>query len=199
MCPVFLPHKCQFYLTIAQVASNLTAESFALPLQLRIPGNATMPETQRQMARSPVPANEPLPLFHLGYVSTETQHFSSETLIALLTEARTANAEHDVTGLLLYREGSFYQVLEGAESDVIATFEAIERDPRHASVRVLFKGETDTREFADWQMGFINLDGLDIDSLSGFSNFLSRDAQPQEFLENLSRGKKLALMFRSML
>ena len=102
-------------------------------------------------------------------------------------------------GLLLYREGSFYQVLEGAEDDVMSTFNGIERDPRHGSVRVLFKGETSAREFADWQMGFLNLDGLDIDSLSGFSDFLSRDAQPQEFLENLSRGKKLALMFRSML
>ncbi len=48
-------------------------------------------------------------------------------------------------------------------------------------------------------MGFLNLDGVDIESLSGFSDFLSRDAQPQEFLENLSRGKRLALMFRSML
>jgi hypothetical protein len=48
-------------------------------------------------------------------------------------------------------------------------------------------------------MGFLNLDGVDIESLTGYSNFLSNDAQPQEFLENLSRGKRLALMFRSML
>jgi hypothetical protein len=163
------------------------------------PGNTDMPNTERQLADTPPPNQDPLPLFHLGYVSSETQDFSSDALIALLTEARTENAKRDVTGLLLYREGSFYQVLEGRETDVISTFEGIEHDPRHDSVRVLFKGETPAREFADWQMGFLNLDGLDIESLSGFSDFLSRDAQPQEFLENLSRGKKLALMFRSML
>jgi hypothetical protein len=139
------------------------------------------------------------PLYHLGYVSTEALKFSEEALVALLSEARNANADRDVTGLLLYREGSFYQVLEGSESAVMATFQDIEGDPRHKEVRVLFDGETDAREFADWQMGFLNLDGVDVDTLSGFSDFMTRDAEPQEFLENLSRGKRLALMFRTLL
>jgi hypothetical protein len=54
------------------------------------------------------------------------------------------------------------------------------------------------REFADWQMGFLNLDSVDIETLTGFSDFLTRDAQPQEFLESLSRGKRLAMMFRAL-
>jgi len=139
------------------------------------------------------------PLYHLGYVSTEALKFSEEALVALLSEARNANADRNVTGLLLYREGSFYQVLEGSESAVMATFHDIEGDPRHKEVRILFNGETDVREFADWKMGFLNLDGVDVETLSGFSDFMTRDAEPQEFLENLSRGKRLALMFRTLL
>ena len=139
------------------------------------------------------------PLYHLGYVSTEAVKFSEEGLVALLSEARNANADRDVTGLLLYREGSFYQVLEGSESAVKATFRDIEGDPRHKEVRILFDGETYAREFADWRMGFLNLDEVDVDTLVGFSDFMTRDAQPQEFLENLSRGKRLALMFRTLL
>ena len=139
------------------------------------------------------------PLYHLGYVSTEAVKFSEEALVALLSEARNANADRDVTGLLLYREGSFYQVLEGSESAVMATFHGIEGDPRHTEVRILFHGETDAREFADWKMGFLNLDGVDLDTLTGFSDFMTRDAQLQEFLENLSRGKRLALMFKTLL
>jgi hypothetical protein len=138
-------------------------------------------------------------LYHLGYVSTEVVKFSEEALVALLSEARNANADRDVTGLLLYREGSFYQVLEGSESAVMATFHEIEGDPRHKEVRILFNGKTDAREFADWKMGFLNLDGVDVDTLSGYSDFMARDSQPQEFLENLSRGKRLALMFRTLL
>ena len=148
---------------------------------------------------SPQKAQNPHALYHLGYVSTEAAKFSEEALVALLSEARNANADRDVTGLLLYREGSFYQVLEGSESAVMATFQEIEGDPRHKEVRILFQGETDSREFADWKMGFLNLDGVDLDTLSGFSDFMTRDAQPQEFLENLSRGKRLALMFRTLL
>ena len=148
---------------------------------------------------SPQQAQNPDALYHLGYVSTEAIKFSDEALVALLSEARTANTDRDVTGVLVYREGSFYQVLEGSESAVMATFQDIEGDPRHKEVRVLFNGETDAREFADWQMGFLNLDGVDMDTLSGFSDFMTRDAEPQEFLENLSRGKRLALMFRTLL
>ncbi|MGA0336514.1 MAG: BLUF domain-containing protein [Luminiphilus sp.] len=148
---------------------------------------------------SPQQAQNPDALYHLGYVSTAAVDFSDEALIALLGEARSANTDRDVTGLLLYREGSFYQVLEGSEAAVMATFRDIEGDPRHKEVRVLFDGETDAREFADWQMGFLNLDGVDMDTLSGFSDFMTRDADPREFLESLSRGKRLALMFRTLL
>ena len=147
---------------------------------------------------SPQQAQDPDALYHLGYVSTETEKFSDEALIDLLTVARNANTDRNVTGLLLYREGSFYQVLEGSESDVMATFHDIEEDPRHKEVRVLFDGETESREFADWQMGFLNLDGIDMNTLSGFSDFMTRDAEPREFLESLSRGKRLALMFRPL-
>jgi hypothetical protein len=150
-----------------------------------------------QLSNSQISPNENA-LYHLGYVSTEAVKFSEEALVALLSEARNANADRDVTGLLLYREGSFYQILEGSESAVMATFHEIEGDPRHKEVRILFNGETDAREFADWRMGFLNLDGVDPDTLSGYSDFMTRDTQPQEFLENLSRGKRLALMFRTL-
>ena len=138
------------------------------------------------------------PIYHLGYVSTETEPFSQTDLVELLTVARSANAELSVTGLLLYREGCFYQVLEGDEFAVNKTFHNIEQDPRHQDVRVLFKGESQSREFAEWQMGFLNLNDVDADQLSGFSDFLNREAQPREFLANLSRGKRLALMFRTL-
>jgi len=94
-------------------------------------------------------------IFHLCYVSTETEHFTQEDLVALLGVARTANTEHDVTGLLLYREGSFYQLLEGNQGAVNHIFEVIKQDPRHKEVRILFSGETETREFSDWRMGFL--------------------------------------------
>ena len=138
------------------------------------------------------------PLFHLGYVSTETGHLDTQAMVELLIEARRVNTERNLTGLLLHREKSFYQVLEGPEEEVKRTFERIERDDRHTAVDVLFEGTVEQREFADWQMGFINLDGVELGALTGYSDFLSREDNAKDFLENLSRGKRLALMFRSM-
>ena len=137
-------------------------------------------------------------LFHLGYVSTETLDLGSAGMVKLLTEARRINTSRDITGLLLHRDRSFYQVLEGAEDVVRQAFDSIEKDERHTAIDVLFEGEIDEREFPDWQMGFLNLDGVNIETLQGYSDFLSRDDNAKDFLENLSRGKRLALMFRSM-
>ena len=137
-------------------------------------------------------------LFHLGYVSTEIGDLGSAGMVKLLTEARRINTSRDITGLLLHRDRSFYQVLEGAEDIVRQTFDSIEKDKRHTAIDVLFEGEVDEREFPDWQMGFLNLDGVDIETLQGYSDFLSREDNAKDFLENLSRGKRLALMFRSM-
>jgi hypothetical protein len=137
-------------------------------------------------------------LFHLGYVSTETLDLGSAGMVKLLTEARRINTSRDITGLLLHRDRSFYQVLEGAEDIVRQTFDSIEKDKRHTAIDVLFEGEVDEREFPDWQMGFLNLDGIDLEALQGYSDFLAREDNAKDFLENLSRGKRLALMFRSM-
>ena len=142
---------------------------------------------------------ESIKIFQLGYVSTESDSFSSQELVELLNQARSLNEKKDITGLLLYREGSFYQVLEGNSDAVTSTFQSIKKDPRHKNIRMLFSSDTDEREFADWRMGFLNLNDKDLEVLSGYSDFLNWDAEPQEFLENLSRGKRLALMFRTML
>ena len=142
--------------------------------------------------------SQPSALFHLGYVSTETGYIGTQGMIELMTEARRLNTQRNITGLLLHREKSFYQVLEGTEAEVRRTFASIEKDERHTAVDILFDGEIEEREFADWQMGFLNLDGVELETLLGYSDFLSREDNAKDFLENLSRGKRLALMFRSM-
>jgi hypothetical protein len=144
------------------------------------------------------PAAMTQPLFHLGYVSTETCRFEADDLVSLLNQARAVNASRDLTGILLYREGSFFQVLEGDQAAVQQTFRSIAGDDRHHEIEVLFSGPTEEREFSDWRMGFLNLDGLDIDDLQGYSSFLDKTPEARILLEDLSRGRRLALMFKSM-
>jgi hypothetical protein len=137
-------------------------------------------------------------LYTLGYASTETAPLGTAGLLELLNEAREFNLAHDITGLLLHRENSFLQVIEGRKADVLALYEMIKRDPRHQRVETLFEEAIAEREFSDWQMAFIELDGVDVSLLPGFSNFLMATERPRDMLEELSRGKRLMLLFRTL-
>lgn len=137
-------------------------------------------------------------LFHLAYVSTLREPMSSDDVVDLLRKARAYNQRRGVTGLLLMRGDSFFQVLEGYSEDVQAVFERVTADPRHHRIEVLFREPLDEREFGDWRMGFVELDGVDVSDLEGVSDFLSRDADPREMFTQLTRSKLLMLMFRQM-
>ena len=65
-------------------------------------------------------------------------------------------------------------------------------------VEVLFDEPLEEREFSDWRMGFIDLDGIDVSMLRGYSNFFDNNEEPRAFLKALSRGERLALLFRDL-
>lgn len=137
-------------------------------------------------------------LFHLGYASTETRPLSGNELLELLAFARDANERMDLTGLLLYREHCFFQVLEGNEEVVRKLYESISVDDRHYRLELLFEGPIESREFIDWRMGFVQLDGVDVKRLPGFSRFLEDGLGPRELFHEMSKTKRLMTMFRDM-
>ena len=121
-------------------------------------------------------------------------------LWALLELARANNEEKDLTGLLLHRQESFFQVLEGQKAEVLKMFEHIKADERHQRVEILFEGDIEAREFIDGRMGFVQLDGIDVSQLPGFSRFLQQDAEPRprELFAVLSKTHRLMMLFRDM-
>ncbi|MEM8826906.1 MAG: BLUF domain-containing protein [Pseudomonadota bacterium] len=93
-------------------------------------------------------------VFHTVYMSTPVTPFGSAELDDLLMQARRKNRAAGLTGLLLFAETRFLQVLEGEETAVRATFARIERDRRHKWVRPLVARTTAARQFADWSMAY---------------------------------------------
>lgn len=67
----------------------------------------------------------------LLYVSSTKRDLSEVALKPILATARNNNAVLDVTGLLLYIDGGFLQVLEGQRDVLHELYETIARDPRH--------------------------------------------------------------------
>ena len=93
-------------------------------------------------------------LFTMTYSSTAAEPFDDDDLAELLEESRVSNVAADLSGLLLYRQGRFLQVLEGPEPVVRDAIDRIGRDPRHRDMRVLVEESIDERRFADWTMGY---------------------------------------------
>ncbi len=93
-------------------------------------------------------------LFQLIYASTATRPFAEVDLRILLSNSRRRNEAAGISGILVYAEGSFLQVLEGPQNAVLETFERISRDPRHKRVIRLSRREIAERSFPGWSMAF---------------------------------------------
>ena len=107
-------------------------------------------------------------MFHLVYASTAVKAFSSEALLVLLQRSRAKNARLDITGFLLYKNGSFMQALEGEETVVRDLFATIAKEPRHRDILTLVAIPVPKRQFPDWSMGFQNLDGYEPKGVPGY-------------------------------
>jgi Sensors of blue-light using FAD len=107
----------------------------------------------------------------LIYASAGKKAFTDRDLTELLAKARIRNAAIGITGLLLYRNGSFLQILEGEPGTTQAVFDRIGRDPRHERLLLLHRGTTEQRNFSEWRMGFANLRKTPADS--GFVDFFA--------------------------
>lgn len=87
-------------------------------------------------------------MFQLIYVSTAVRRFREEELHALADRARTNNDRLGITGVLVYRNGSFLHVLEGEDEDTVRQlYDTIRQDDRHKWVTLLKASSLDERDF----------------------------------------------------
>lgn len=135
-------------------------------------------------------------MIHLIYASSASRLMSGDELVELLRQARAKNEKLHVTGMLLYQGGNFLQVLEGEEETVTELYEVIRSDPRHYDVTPILKRPVTERIFPDWEMGFSNLDGMDLSQLPGYTDFLQNPITPEYFAKNPSHAYVFLNTFR---
>lgn len=93
-------------------------------------------------------------MYYIIYLSAGTSWFSQPELEDILRVSIENNRLNNITGLLLYAEGNFIQLLEGEEGVVKKTYQKISQDQRHKGVTPIADGQAETRFFPDWAMGF---------------------------------------------
>ena len=92
-------------------------------------------------------------LLRLTYASRAADWLTRDDLRAIAESAQRHNRARGLTGLLLYVEGDFLQVIEGPGAAVERLFETIEADARNQWVTRLATERILRRAFADWSMG----------------------------------------------
>lgn len=109
-------------------------------------------------------------MYYLIYISSAVRPMGQEDLIEILKESREKNLRNKVTGLLLYADGNFIQVLEGSREKVLCTYNSITADTRHRNVIKLVSDPIKKRMFPQWSMGFAALSPDKLNELEGFIN-----------------------------
>ena len=133
-------------------------------------------------------------LIHLIYSSAALYEFSEEDLTLLLEKARVHNGSIGVTGMLLYAEGSFFQILEGEQAAVDLLFEKISQDPRHRQVVTIMREPIAKRSFGDWTMGYTSITAQDVGQIVGLNDFFMQASCFGQI--NQGRAKKLLSAFK---
>lgn len=110
-------------------------------------------------------------LVHCIYSSAETKTFTHEEIIALLEVARANNSKLGVTGILLYDNGSFFQVLEGEPSVVKSLYDKIGTDDRHRAVSKIVYEPIEERDFSEWTMGYAGITREELNRIDGLNDF----------------------------
>jgi len=114
-------------------------------------------------------------MIQMSYLSQASAPMSADQLLALLMQCRTNNTARGLTGMLLYGNGTFLQVIEGEDAVVDRLVATIEADPRHVGMRRLSRRSIERRQYADWSMGFERVTDDGLRQLDGLRDFSARD------------------------
>jgi hypothetical protein len=131
----------------------------------------------------------------LIYTSTASPLMSDLELTDLLAYSRIRNSNDELTGMLLYKDGSFMQVLEGEKQKVLSTFSRIQKDTRHKDIFLLREREMDGRNFDGWSMGFRSVKTLDLKNEPAFSQLSGELFSSRTYSDNPHIALKLLKSF----
>lgn len=121
-------------------------------------------------------------LTQLVYKSVATERMPKSKLYKILVQARGNNKLEGITGLLVFVDGTFLQVLEGAPEAVSKILRTITADPRHKDIKVIYKASVEQRTFPSWQMAYVSPSAKELATWAGLRDTTTVQAT-LDFLE----------------
>jgi hypothetical protein len=99
----------------------------------------------------------------LVYVSMRGSNCNETEIEKILIHSRKSNLHLDISGVLLYTDSKFLQLLEGEAKTVMNLYKSINLDVRHGQVKLVSVTPIKERSFSSWQMGARKITGSEID------------------------------------
>ena len=120
---------------------------------------------------------------YLCYISSEKIALEENDLLEMLFEYRKKYEEHSITGILLYFEGHFVELIEGDKEIIRSAFRKTNADKRHKAVFKITESEAEERKFSSWSMAFPSLNRSKLGKVYSYKPF-EIDTVLGEFEEN---------------
>lgn len=102
-------------------------------------------------------------LSQLVYVSNRKINCTAQEIENILASCKKNNPTLNITGILLYSDTKFIQLVEGDGKVITALYDKIKLDTRHDQVRMISFGAIKEKSFPSWHMGARKISGSDID------------------------------------
>jgi biotin carboxylase len=112
-----------------------------------------------------------------------------DELLDILSVSRVNNRKHDITGMLIYGEGVFIQLIEGDKNIIDQVYTKISADPRHKNIIKMAEGDLTQRNFPEWEMGFKAANAAELAELGGYI-----DPTSKEFLKDTQSSDVINIM-----
>lgn len=119
------------------------------------------------------------------YRSEASASENADDLRDILSKARAHNPTSNITGILHFESGVFYQWIEGPQEAVRALFEKIIQDPRHKGIVKLSEVDLTERNFRFWSMAICQGDGYSLFDWAARAGISLHLVKPEEILSFL--------------
>lgn len=109
------------------------------------------------------------------YISNAVKLFEERHLDELFCQSVNNNSTRNITGILLYNEGTFIQILEGHKQPLDNLFKTIHQDRRHNNITKILDRRIGDRLFSKYRTGF--------STLNNYSQLEEKELPPLSFID----------------
>jgi len=135
-------------------------------------------------------------MIQTAYVSRAAEAVTEESLLSLMQQCMANNEASGITGMLLYGNDTFLQVLEGEEPVLDTLVDKIRKDPRHSEIHFLYRKPVEHRQYTEWSLGFKRISAQGLNAVGGFSAFGAKDFNFDYLIEHEAAVENLMDRFR---